>query len=205
MWPGRYINLAYPCVTNGWPPIQLLDLSCCPISWAISRGDTNATSAHDCRLIHSVCGHGNRAPGLSVSSCGPSGARVERDVNLIASTLKPNRSRVLFDTCEFNSSIARTIDAFSPPFWKNEKTDKAVSPGLISFVPGISPKICSYWSQLNISVGWFAGPRAVVPMNAAVEVATPSIGLDPLGISSIYTPGCWYVGTATLSFTPCVS
>src|SRR5207245_2959292 len=42
-------------------------------------------------------------------------------------------------------------------------------------------------------------PRAAFPMNAAVDVLTPSIGRTPLETSSTYTPGCRNSGIALSS------
>src|SRR5689334_914277 len=42
------------------------------------------------------------------------------------------------------------------------------------------------------------GPRSVSPRNAAVLVATPSIGFGPRSISSTKTPGARYSGIAIL-------
>src|SRR5690348_18435523 len=42
-------------------------------------------------------------------------------------------------------------------------------------------------------------PLVVYPTKAAVDVPTPSIGFEPLEISSMYTPGRRYVGIRTLS------
>jgi hypothetical protein len=47
----------------------------------------------------------------------------------------------------------------------------------------------TYCPQFVTFVGWLYGPSAVMPMNAAVAVPTPSIGREPAWTSSTYTPG----------------
>src|SRR5262245_12606108 len=61
----------------------------------------------------------------------------------------------------------------------------------------MSPNFSTYCLQLVIKVGSLTGPLGAMPTNAATAVPTPSIGLDPLGISSTYTPGDRYVGIAS--------
>jgi hypothetical protein len=51
------------------------------------------------------------------------------------------------------------------------------------------PNSCTYWLQLVTSVGAWNGPFSANPTNAVTAVPTPSIGRDPLGASSTYTPG----------------
>ncbi len=43
----------------------------------------------------------------------------------------------------------------------------------------MSPNFSTYCRQFVISVGWFGGPFGAMPMNAAMAVPTPSIGLVP--------------------------
>src|SRR3954463_14837256 len=61
-----------------------------------------------------------------------------------------------------------------------------------------SPKIFANCVQLEIRIGVLIGPPGARPTNAAIDVLTPSIGLDVDGTSSTYTPGVRYVGMSFL-------
>ena len=47
-----------------------------------------------------------------------------------------------------------------------------------------SPKILLNWVQFEIRMGVLTGPPGARPTNAAIEVPTPSIGLEVEGTSS---------------------
>src|ERR1700709_477643 len=51
-------------------------------------------------------------------------------------------------------------------------------------------------------IGSLTGPPGARPTNAAIDVLTPSIGLDVDGTSSTYTPGVRYVGMSFLRSGP---
>ena len=50
-----------------------------------------------------------------------------------------------------------------------------------------SLKMFANWVQLEIRIGLLIGPPGSRPMNAATEVATPSIGLLPMNFFNIDT------------------
>src|SRR5918998_5833026 len=61
-----------------------------------------------------------------------------------------------------------------------------------------SPKSFANWVQFEMRIGVFTGPPGARPTNAAIDVLTPSIGLDVDGTASTYTPGVRYVGMSFL-------